>query len=226
METLEESLREQIVGNLYSRYIGEFKKRFEDSEYVENLIEVIGSEVFPSDYSDRALLMRHLKKKLDINNLIPQIFNPWDVINLKEPFIYFGDVKDIFPEGISPEDYREINSRLYNLLLEVYGWRDQVVNLLVTKAKSQGLETALTQEEYRNAIRQVIPDYNTFVSLGVKDTDKLKEYFVSLSREFKGAVDDKNLQITNTVLNGIQKFIEQIETDYLMDEADDIYHNK
>jgi hypothetical protein len=98
--------------------------------------------------------------------------------------------------------------------------------LLVTKAKSQGLETALTQEEYRNAIRQVIPDYNTFVSLGVKDTDKLKEYFVSLSREFKGAVDDKNLQITNTVLNGIQKFIEQIETDYLMDEADDIYHNK
>lgn len=225
MEKLEDSLRKEIIERLHNHDLEGYGKRFGNSEYMGLFTDAMSSAAFPSDYNARADFERRFGK-LDIKKLISESLNLWDVVNIKEPFKYFLNINDVFPEGISAGDLQEINSNLYNIMLETYGWRDQVVNLLVNKAKTLGLEKALSEEEFHKAIKQIIPTYDTFVRLGIEEADKLEKYVSLLSERFKGSINYEYTEIIKSVYDGVKRFMRQVEVDYLMEEADAIYHKE
>ncbi len=220
---LEESLREEIVTRLHSKEIQEFRMRFDNPDYIQSFVDTISSEI-PDEKERKQFIVffYEILSNTNMEELFSKMPNSWDINNMKDPLKY---VLNLFPGELSPEDYKTINSRLYELWKEIYGWKNNVVDLLIKKAENNGLEKTLDLREYYDSIRQIIPDWNTFIKMNLEEPDKkLKEYMNWLSKEFKSKDDAESLRETNAFFTGVQKFMKQVEIDYIMDEADAIYH--
>jgi hypothetical protein len=222
---IEGLLKKEIVEKLHAREIQGYKKRYQNPDYVQSLVQILCKTFHNEPEKKRFLaLVDNLQSDSMIEFLSSKLPNYWDIDNLQDPLAFSNPLAS---SQISPEAYKKINSQLYKLLLHIHGWKGQVVTLLINNAKKDGIEKALSQEGYSDAIRKIAPDYDTFVNLRLgKDTiQKSEEYLSWLSEEF-GTPGNDILEEGKTMFTELQKFIRQVEIDYVLDEADVIYHRK